>query len=281
MLNIHNITPESFRELLSSVTFLVGIAYSLLSLIEGRREHCLRMTALFLLVSLALFANNPYCYFATLFIVATAVTQLEFLQNLAAIIRGSKEYFDYRKEFLSQREVEKTLEKEVEEIEAAPIEVGEVHPRKIRSFSIGTSNMTAAQFGLLVEQNTFALLEKKYGKPIQRYVRYKGKQAVVEFDGVMQTDSKDMIFEIKTSRRDIPLAFLMSSVEQYIEKVHEYQEITKRPASLQVVLVGNLPSSILTAVELTEKVLAQNVEVAFNAYTFEDIGLSDLKLTTR
>ena len=180
---------------------------------------------------------------------------------------------------MSQKEVEKTVEKEVEEIEAARIEVGEVHPRKIRSFSIGTSNMTPGQFGLLVEQNTFALLEKKYGKPIQRYVRFKGKHAVVEFDGVMQSDPRDMIFEIKTSRRDIPLAFLMGTVEQYIEKVREYREITKRQASLRVVLVGNLPSSILTAVELTEKLLAQDVEVAFDAYTFEDIGLSNLELT--
>lgn len=149
------------------------------------------MTGLFLLVGLALFANHPAVYFATIFIVATAVTQLEFLQNLAAIIRGSKEYFDYQKEFRSQREVEKTAEKEALEIEAAPVEAIEIQDRKTVNLTLDTTNMTPMQFGLLVEQFTFNYLERKYGKPIQRYVRFKGKRELVDLDGVIQGDDTD------------------------------------------------------------------------------------------
>jgi hypothetical protein len=115
-MNIDHLTPENFRELLSSIAFLLGILFSVASIPAYWREHCIRMTGLFLLVGLALFANSPSVYFATVFIVATAVTQLEFLQNLAAIIRGSKEYFDYQKEFLSQKEVEKTAEKKSKQL---------------------------------------------------------------------------------------------------------------------------------------------------------------------
>lgn len=276
---IEHLMPDNFRELLSAFTFLIGIGFSFASIPKGAREHCLRMTGLFLLSSLALFANNAYCYFATVFIVATAVTQLEFLQNLAAIIRGSKEYFDYQKEYLSQREVEKTVEKEVKEIEAAPVDAAEIPSRKTISLSIDTSNMTHLHFGLLVEQFTFNFLERKYGRPIQRYVRFKGKDSHVEFDGVMQTDNTDLIFEIKTSRRGIPSLFILDVVKRYVEKVRAYKEITKRAGALRVILVGNYPSTYMQKlIANKEKVLGdlQDIEVAFEIYTFEDVGLSDL-----
>jgi hypothetical protein len=279
-MNIDHLTPENFRELLSSIAFLLGILFSVASIPAYWREHCLRMTGLFLLVGLALFANSPSVYFATVFIVATAVTQLEFLQNLAAIIRGSKEYFDYQKEFLSQKEVEKTAEKEAKEIEAAPVEVTEIQDRKTLNLSIDTSNVTPMQFGLLVEQFTFNFLERKYGKPIQRYVRFKGKRGSVEFDGVMQGEDTDLLFEIKTSRRGvIPVSFLLDIVTRYVHKVRTYKDITKRPASLRIVLVGSYPPAyIQKLISNKEEVLgdANDVDVAFETYTFEDVGLPDL-----
>lgn len=279
-MNIDHLTPENFRELLSSIAFLLGILFSVASIPAYWREHCLRMTGLFLLVGLALFANHPAVYFATIFIVATAVTQLEFLQNLAAIIRGSKEYFDYQKEFLSQKEVERTAEKDAKEIEAAPVEGTEIQDRKTISLSIDTSNTTHMQFGLLVEQFTFSYLERKYGKPIQRYVRFKGKRGSVEFDGVIQGEDSDLLFEIKTSRRGaIPVPFLLNIVSQYVHKVRTYKDITKRPASLRIVLVGNYPPTyIQRLISSKEEILSdiKDIEVTFETYTFEDVGLSDL-----
>jgi predicted AAA+ superfamily ATPase len=88
-------------------------------------------------------------------------------------------------------------------------------------------NMTPVQFGLLVEQFTFNYLERKYGKPIQRYVRFRGKGGSVEFDGVIQGQDTDLIFEIKTSRRGVlPLAFLQDVVSRYVHKIRTYKEIT-------------------------------------------------------
>jgi hypothetical protein len=136
------------------------------------------------------------------------------------------------------------------------------------------------QFGLLVEQFTFNYLERKYGKPIQRYVRFKGKGASVEFDGVMQGEDTDLLFEIKTSIRGvIGLSFLLDIVNRYVHKVRTYKEITKRPASLRIVLVGNYPPTyIQKLISNKEELLGdvKDVEVAFETYTFEDVGLSDL-----
>ncbi len=234
------------------------------------------MAGLFLLMTLALFAENPYCYFAALFIVATAVTQLDFLQNLAAIIRGSKEYFEYQKEFLSRGEVEETVEKEVEEIEAAPVDIAEVQSERAVKASVESTNMSDSEFALLVQDYTFNFLEKKYGKPIQRNVRYMRKGSVVEFDGVMQTEGIDLIFEIKTSKRVFPASVLVHSAKQLVVAVRKYQEITNRSASLRMILVGNYPPSYIQTVSRNRGKLldwVRDIEITFEAYTFEQIGL--------
>ena len=282
-MQLDNITPENFRELLSASMFLIGVMFSFLSLLKNGREHCLRMAGLFLLASLALFAHNAYSYFAALFIVATAVTQLEFLQNLAAIIRGSKEYFDYQREYLSQKEVENSIEKDVKEIEAAPSEIPEIQSsQKIISLNIDKDNLTPTQFGLLVEEYTFNFLEKKYSRPIQRYIRYIGKRRAVEFDGVMQMDNMDLIFEIKATRRSFfPTIYIINSARRIVEKVKEYQDLTKRQASLRFVLIGTFPPAYVQSLTSKKDQILQNaieMDITFETYSFAEIGLPDLQL---
>ena len=89
--------PESFSEIAFGVLALVGIIFAFISLSQSKRPYAIRMSGIFFLFALAVVANSFWTYFAAIFILATLVTELEFLQNLAAIIRGDKNYFDYRK----------------------------------------------------------------------------------------------------------------------------------------------------------------------------------------
>jgi hypothetical protein len=89
--------PESFPQIAFGVLALVGIIFAFVSLSQSRRPYAIRMSGIFFLFALAVVANSLWTYFAAIFILATLVTELEFLQNLAAIIRGDKNYFDYRK----------------------------------------------------------------------------------------------------------------------------------------------------------------------------------------
>ena len=122
---MQNYFPQSFRELVASVSIVVGFIFSFISLfkIQGEflREHALRIAAIFSLLGLCLFADNAYTYFAAVFIIATAVTQLEFLQTLAAIIRGNKDYFDFMSNVTRSPDetVLQVLKQEVDEIEQA------------------------------------------------------------------------------------------------------------------------------------------------------------------
>jgi len=88
--------PTSFLQIIASVFSICAIISFITSFKQSNRSFALRLFAIWLIAVLTLFSNNAWVYFASVFIIATSITETEFLQNLAAIIRGSKPYFDYK-----------------------------------------------------------------------------------------------------------------------------------------------------------------------------------------
>ncbi|NMZ26032.1 hypothetical protein HBO40_00255 [Pseudomonas protegens] len=110
--------PTNFFQAVGGGLAIVAVGSALLSLCPCLRVHTLKLLAIFLVTSLALFANHVSTYFVAIFVIATAVTEIEFLQNLAAIIRGNKEYFEYKKGQLSPQDKLERIKKEVGQAEA-------------------------------------------------------------------------------------------------------------------------------------------------------------------
>lgn len=88
--------PDSFVHALAGVLVIVALFLVVASMFSKIRIHSTRLLVIMVVLAIAMFSNHWTTYFAALFIIATAVTELEFLQNLAAIIRGGKHYFDYK-----------------------------------------------------------------------------------------------------------------------------------------------------------------------------------------
>ncbi|MDP8212123.1 MAG: hypothetical protein P9X22_02380 [Candidatus Zapsychrus exili] len=93
---MNSLLPISFIQLLAGTLCIIAAFFAFLSLMPFFRTHALRLSAIVFITSLSLFSNSAWNYFAAVFIIATAVTEIEFLQNLAAIIRGDKNYFAYK-----------------------------------------------------------------------------------------------------------------------------------------------------------------------------------------
>lgn len=89
--------PESPIHAIGAVVVLLAIIISSLSLFRKETSYISKVYAILAIIGITLLANHVSTYFASIFIIATAVTELEFLQNLAAIIRGDKHYFEYLK----------------------------------------------------------------------------------------------------------------------------------------------------------------------------------------
>jgi hypothetical protein len=281
MEQFQKLIPENFRELFSFIAFFISLIFIFISLSQRKYESCSRMAAILFIVSLSLFANNEFCYFGAIFIIATAVTQLDFLQNLAAIIRGSKEYFDYKKESKPFKEVENSLERESEIIENTTVEEDIkdlVKESNTINLAIDKQKLSLGQVAFITEEYTFKFLEQKFQKPIQRYVRIFSKKFFrVEFDGILTFGDTDIIFEIKTTRRGVfPTSIIKQSILRILGRIQEYKEITKRNAALRLVLIGNFDNDYKTTLlskipELVPE--TKGIEITIDFYSFSDIGL--------
>jgi hypothetical protein len=89
--------PKTFLEAIGGISALLAVFFLFLSLRSSLRAHAMRLSAMLTISAIAFIANHWVIYFSAVFIIATAATELEFLQNLAAIVRGNKDYFNYRK----------------------------------------------------------------------------------------------------------------------------------------------------------------------------------------
>ena len=88
--------PKTPTEALAILLIGIGIVLILISFCSKLRTHALRLAGIGFVLSLALFANYSWTYFVAIFIIATVITELEFLQNLAAIIARDPNYWKYK-----------------------------------------------------------------------------------------------------------------------------------------------------------------------------------------
>ncbi|MFD2672956.1 hypothetical protein [Marinicrinis sediminis] len=298
---MEKITPENFRELLSAISIILGFVFSFISLKGTLKEHSLRLAGLLLLLGLCLFANNAWCYFAAIFIIATAVTQLDFLQNLAAIIRGNKDYFDYRKEFISKDEI---LENKTKEIEKDKMEVipeapelgdsnkeagseekkgNDTKEQTTINLELKKNNLNPVHFALIAEELVFKDIEKKFQKQVQRHIRIVGRPATMVLDGLLELDTRDIIFEIKVFRQSpFPLAVIKRSINEIMNLVLEYQSLIKKnkEVHLTYVVVSSFEKETKEILdERLSKVISDvnlfNIKVDYIYYSFHDLGLEN------
>lgn len=107
--------PKTFIEAVGGVLVVIAILLLIPSFWSNLRKHFTRFCGVMLVAALAMFNNSTGTYFASVFIIATVVTKLEFLENLAAIIRGFKPYFEHQ---TAKFEKPSKVEVEVTELEA-------------------------------------------------------------------------------------------------------------------------------------------------------------------
>ncbi|MFC1490293.1 hypothetical protein ACFL6K_03695 [Candidatus Latescibacterota bacterium] len=273
--------PDNFREVISSFLLAFGLIFAFLSLKETKKEHTLRLTGILFILALALFSNNWQCYFAAIFIVATAITQLDFLQNLAAIIRNSKGYFEYKykKEFLTQEEVEEKIEKDIEEIEKIEKEPTTVPTQAFVNTQIKHDQVypNSKQFTMKCEEYTLRYFERKYKQPIQRHIRIRHKSFARQFDGILERDNYDIIFEIKVMiKGKIPISIPIV-IYKYISSGSStsliYKSLTNRKAKLLLIFVGNFTDDNHDAIEQLESLKTLDDNFSYEILSFKDIGI--------
>lgn len=247
---------------------------------KSARPYAQKAAAILFLISPGMFSNNTWCLLATIFIVATAITELEFLQNLAAIIRGSDAYFRYKKEFVPNKEVEDSISDELRS-SAERLQKTDGSKDEI-SFPLDPRSLTHTQVYVIAEELAFRFLERRYEKTISRHVRYVGGgSTLITFDGVIENPKEAILFEIIIPTNPYLAKTRLKTEMSVLYDAVAYKHLTKKKVELKIIIISNLTKhTIKEMYDMVRNMMDRSgleVDFSLEQLTFDEIGLSGSK----
>ncbi|WFO52175.1 hypothetical protein [Aeromonas veronii] len=268
--------PDTYPTFIGTASLLVATVCLCITFKERQRSHATKLFSIMLVTSIAFFSSHWTTYFAAIFIVATAVTELEFLQNLAAIISKDKNYFDFKKEALSK---EDNIRRKVEEAVAEEF-ASETSPsqKEFKSTSLNLVKLREQGHGatmrlaLDIEEKALNLISKKYGE-IERNVRIKQNNKFVEFDGFISSkeNRNNKIFEVKWFRNPTQYkSFLTFSIRKMNDSCQVHEEITGYKPEAHLILVLNSELNADEKENINQRAMEHGVYVSF--ITLAELG---------
>lgn len=271
MIILEYITNYPINEVMGLILICVCLILVIIFIWKSLKYSLLKLIGVFLVVALSLVSNDGVNYFLAILVVATLVTELDFLQNIAAILRNSESYFIHK--FQTQHEINEDIVKEADEIEKA-IENDE----NTVTIEFDGSNLTPIQFGLLTEDLTFRYLERRYKKDIRRYVLLtEGSKGRFEVDGIIEEKHIIRLFEIRSSRRGfVPTQIIKNTLERYIELINNITVINKR-IEFNLIVIGEYNQSQIEKMKsiAQDYRLISKSRLSIEVLTFDDIGMSN------
>ena len=165
------------------------------------------------MVSLTLFANNFWIYFLCMLVIATSITNVEFLENIAAIIRNSDSYFKYKSSKATKKQVENKIEDEIlTETESSESEV--INNTTMNPIHNSAPDNNKINDFVKLEELALSEEEKYFKSKIERNIIFRNKSQNLCVDGIIDSAVDDMIsvklFEVKILRN---LDLLLNNVE--------------------------------------------------------------------
>ena len=212
------------NQIIAAFSFASGFIVLILGVLL-RKKEVLKLAGLLLVIAIAFYSNNATVHVISVFIIATLITNLDFVVNLAAIFRGSaKEVFSFKLELLDRQDQEAKIVNEIRESEqempGPPKKIGEA----VRDY-------------IDLEAKALDFLAAEYG-PIDRYVRFTHKDTVIEFDAMRSGDKVDKLFEVKLTSSK---ALLTQKVIPDLQDRHRrYVSLSGREAEACLVVVSDL-----------------------------------------
>lgn len=230
--------PEGFRELLSGVFSMIAVLS--LSGLPFRRSRLIsqRLLGTFLIASITLFTDNWMVFLAATLIIATLVTSTDFLESIAAIIRGNKDYFRYRIRPQRKKELGEHYKTKYAELSGTGA----------RSMPHFTNNAPVGSFEnyYMLEQLALQYFEEETGSTIKRNVVIEKNGNELYLDGLAgtadaPTDSQqqqehDIVLKVKIVN-EIDTGEISCISENAKKDLNRYREMTGRKAAAVAAII--------------------------------------------
>ena len=180
--------------------------------------------------------SDPHCNatIGSIFIVATLITKLDFLENIAAIFRGAaREVINARTHPQTEKQKPEKVEEEI--LEESNLSVSD-YEKRITKAMLRTDSSKVIEY-LAVEKATLKYLSEIFG-PIERNPVVTVKNRIFRFDGRKKlSDHLEYIFEVKYSSN---LHFIKHEALPRLRLLAlDYRQATKRIVVMHLVVVSD------------------------------------------
>ncbi len=274
-MNLNIILPNSFSEQIGAILMAIAVICLLISFIKNQNQYASKVFAILLITSLSLFASNSWIYFSSIFIIATAITEIEFLQNLAAIIRKDENYFNYKKETLSkeesvQRKVLEEVENEILIDEKSNENRNTITLSKLNDISQSSNIRLAYQ----IEENVLNFLSKKYGYiEKEDKLQKDGEKIIVDGLIIDQNNKINKIFEIKWIRASNRIVGVVKMALTKMEELRiKHEKITGLNSEFHLVIVLPTEDSVDDDKKYQLKQLGVEKNILIDFYFLNEVG---------
>ncbi|NTW88851.1 MAG: hypothetical protein HGB26_06960 [Desulfobulbaceae bacterium] len=234
-----------------STLIMLGVLLLTIILIFWPRsdDSAIKLLGSLMVLALAFGANDEAVYALAIFIVATLVTELDFLEKLAAIFWNREKYWEYRLKKASTAEVAAKQEAEAQEEIAArepTREPGEPQPEGTKS---RTQVDTAQAVQMAMGFEGAALDALAAGKGPFAPARINSRLKVVPshgrpwiYDAIAETPGIHYVIEVKYGKLPYTLINAMKQLQLSIPTYKNY--LLERGITAQVIPVAIVPSEI-------------------------------------
>lgn len=224
---------------IASLFAIVGLVTCIVLMFKSDRKLVTQLLGAILVVSISFSAHHTVVYTISVFVIATLVTELQFLEKIAALIWNRKEYWEYLIVKVSKEDIEEKTRSEVDEQlekesiagvdEAESVEEVEEPPAGITDTEEPSPTMDRDQLvqqALQFERAVLSSLDRgnipfSY-KSFLNELRISGSGRDVIIDGVIETKDVHYLIEVKNVIRPSALINAVHQIESYKTTYENY-----------------------------------------------------------
>lgn len=238
---------DSVASILSASFSVVGLIVAAIYIFYPRSQAIsIKLLGSLMVLALAFAANNAFVYSLAIFIVATLVTDLDFLEKIAALFWNRDKYWEYRMGEIPPSEVRARAASEAQQ-EIDESAIGETEKESATATEKITSSLANyVSDALSFERAAVSALASGKGPftpdQISTNLRIRSPFKNVELDAIIETPDIDYVVEIKHSKRPHVLlnAFLIAR-----QGAHAYTGYLKeRGIEKRVVPIAIIPAEV-------------------------------------
>ncbi len=253
----HNLTAKG---VLATFSFCISIVFFIFSLFGGTKTFDenlrVKIAAAFLIASIAYLSDSGFAYSIAIFIIATMVTKLDFIENIAGIMRNSDAWRKYKQAQMGvathdekvkvnkenetedlKKEAQTVINEQLEKEKKTPKETTvldgeqtEINRKQVKTFNGFTFEKEA-----LDKLDTLDLFgEFKINRSIKLQI---GNDVKSVYDAFVRKEATDFIIEVKLVKTTTGIRLVLLQVRDFINELYQFNLANNRHANIKGIII--------------------------------------------